>query len=124
MKPANITKLSDSQLVERFAEIALAQDEALLNDEIGKFNRLYGRMQDVENELRSRTGDKRKLLKRLLYVHPNAQVRLKAATKTLAIALEAARKVLQEIIDAHEFPQALDAGMLLGGLDDGSFKPT
>jgi hypothetical protein len=42
----------------------------------------------------------------------------------LAVAPEAARHVLQEIKRWQEFPQALDAGMTLIALDDGTFKPT
>jgi hypothetical protein len=65
--------------------------------------------------LKSRPGDGRNALRRL-YQHKNAQVRLTAP--------EAARHVLQEIKRWQEFPQALDAGMTLIALDDGTFKPT
>ena len=111
------------QLVERFTQIALGQDRALLMDEIGRFNRLYDQMERVEAELKSRSGDQRRALLRL-YFHPNAQVRLKAAEATLAVAPQTARRKLQEIQDSYEFPQAGDAGMTLIGLDRGEFKPT
>jgi Domain of unknown function (DUF2019) len=37
---------------------------------------------------------------------------------------EAARAVLEEIKAAQWYPQALDAGMMLRALDDGSYEPT
>jgi hypothetical protein len=58
-----------------------------------------------------------------LYNDRNSQVRLIAASHTLAVAPAAARHVLEQIVQRKEFPQALDAGMLIRGLDDGSFKP-
>jgi hypothetical protein len=59
-----------------------------------------------------------------LYRHPNAQVRLMAATATLAVAPEAARQLLQAIADSNDYPQAGDAGMSLWNLERGVFKPT
>jgi hypothetical protein len=80
-------------------------------------------MDALRQELKSRPGDQRRALTPL-YSHPNAQVRLNAAKSTLALAPEVARATMQAIIDGREFPQALDAGMLLGGLDSGEYKPT
>ncbi|MGE0045694.1 MAG: DUF2019 domain-containing protein, partial [Hyphomonadaceae bacterium] len=77
MKRSDLSTMSDDHLVERFAEIALAQDRALLNDEISKFNELYREKRAVEDELKTRPGDQRRLLLRL-YEHENAQVRLNA----------------------------------------------
>ena len=51
------------------------------------------------------------------------QVRVKAAIKTLGVAPEAARKVLEAIRASKWQPQAMDAGMILRGLDDGEYKP-
>jgi hypothetical protein len=85
MKTVKLREMTSSQLVERFADIALQQDRALLGNETGKFNRLYGQMDEVEGELKLRPGDQRRLLISL-YTHPNAQVRLKAAARTLAVA--------------------------------------
>jgi Domain of unknown function (DUF2019) len=42
----------------------------------------------------------------------------------LAIAPEAARWMMQTIIDPREFPQAGEACMSLYNLDRGVFKPT
>lgn len=115
--------MSVEQLVERFISIALTQDEALLYDEIAKFNRLFDRMQKVVEELRRRPGDQRHALLPL-YDHPNMLVRLKAAKNSLAIAPELGRHTLQEIADSKDYPYAGDAGMSLLALDEGIFKPT
>ena len=123
MKRTSLAKMSSVDLVERFGQIAVAQDEALLGGETTKFNRLYGRMMDVVNELKSREGDQRVLLLKL-FQYPNMQVRLQAARLTLAVAPVEARSQLEAIAASKWFPQAGDAGMSLWNLDNGVFKPT
>jgi hypothetical protein len=59
-----------------------------------------------------------------LYDHPNAQVRLKAATATLGVVPEAARALIEDIASSRKFPQAGDAGMTLDALDRGIFQPS
>lgn len=122
MTRKNLKAMSDEQLVEEFVRIALQQDEAILYDEIAKFNRLFDLMDEVKKELKSRPGDRRRVLMRL-YDHENAQVRLKAAIATLAVAPAAARQALDTIAQSRK-PQAADAGMTIFALDDGIFKPT
>jgi hypothetical protein len=122
-KPSKLKAMSVDHLVERFTELSLGQDEALLMDEIAKFNRLYGLREAVEQELKAREGDQRKALL-ALYGHRSMQVRLNAAKSTLAVAPEAARRELRAIADTREYPQAADAGMCLRNLDEGIFKPT
>ena len=68
------------QLVDRFAEIGVAQNTAELMGKISKYNKLYRQMKDVDTELRARGEDARRALLRL-YSHPNMQVRLQAAKK-------------------------------------------
>lgn len=123
MKSVEPTALTTEQLVARFADIAVAQDQALLHDQSARFKRLYREMDVVDNELRGRGIDARRQLL-ALYRHPNAQVRLKAAVRTLGIAPVEARRVLEAIEASGEQPQALDAGMSLWNLDRGVFKPT
>jgi len=118
-----INGMSIEQLVERFAAIALDQHEAILMYDNTKFNRLFLQMETVEQELKARLGDQRRALLRL-YDHPNAQVRLMAAKATLAVAPEAARRLLRAIADSGSNPQAGDAGMTLVSLDRGIFKPS
>jgi hypothetical protein len=78
MKRIQLSDMTTNDLVERFAQIGVAQDRALLGGEITKFNRLFDQMSDVANELKSREGDQRRALM-VLYYYPNIQVRLKAA---------------------------------------------
>jgi Domain of unknown function (DUF2019) len=111
------------QLVERFTAITLDQDQALLTHQYAKFNRLFDEMRAVANELKARQGDQRRALLPL-YDHPNAQVRLKAVKATLAVAPEAARRMLSVIAESREYPQAGEAGMSLDNLERGIFKPS
>lgn len=129
MSDPGLKALTVDQLVERFAEIGIAQYQALEDHETWiednpnlKFNRLFEQMNEVDNELRARGRDARLALQRL-YSHPNIQVRLKAAVRTLGVAPAAARQVIQAIAGSNWFPQAGDAGMTLSALDDGIFKP-
>jgi hypothetical protein len=115
--------LTIGELVERFVDIAIAQDHASIRQETSKYNRLYDQMEDVEAELKGRDGDQRRVLLSL-YEHPNAQVRLKAAIATLAVAPESARAVLKGIIDRNEYPQAADARGMMRALDEGTYTPT
>jgi Domain of unknown function (DUF2019) len=122
MIQAKLEQMTTDQLVTRFAAIGIAQDQAELMGEIGKFNSLYRQMDATEKELRRRGREARLALLRL-YDHPNMQVRLKAAKRTLGVAPEAARKVIQAIYDSKWYPQAGEAGMSLWNLDRGVFKP-
>ncbi len=111
------------QLVERFVEICVAQDEALLDDDLARFRRLFDQMRTILEELKARPGDQRMALLPL-YEHPNMQVRLKAAKNTLAVAPVPAQKVLESIKASQWYPQAMEAGMCLRNLESGFFKPT
>lgn len=110
------------QLVGRFAEIGVAQDQALLYGEYKKFKRLFNEMNEVDQELRKR-GPKARLALLRLFDHTNMQVRLQAATWSLGIAPEAARRMIENISRSQCFPQAMDAGMTLRNLDAGIFIP-
>jgi hypothetical protein len=123
MKRMKLQDMTVDQLVERFTQIGLAQDEAILYSEHAKFNRLYDMMLEVELELKARAGDQRRALLPL-YKHPNMQVRVTAATATLAVEPQIARQELVGIASTKLFPQAADASSLVRGLDDGTFKPT
>ncbi|MGH6823215.1 MAG: DUF2019 domain-containing protein [Methylocella sp.] len=110
------------QLVDRFAEIGIAQYPAVMGGATREFKRLFDQMNAVDTELRARGQDARLALLRL-YDHPNVQVRLKAAKRTLGVAPEAARNVIQAIYDSKRYPQAGEAGMTISNLDSGFFKP-
>lgn len=123
MKHVGLQNMSVTELVERFAALAIAQFQAELQSDIAKQNRLIQQGWAVADELNRRPGDQRSVLTRL-YDHPNVQVRLNAARLTLAVAPTAAREVVQSIADSKEYPQAGDAGMCLWALDQGISKPT
>lgn len=121
MSALNLKRLSVEQLVERFTSIALDQDDALEADDDAKFARLYQKMDAIKDELKAR-GERRALLP--LLDHKNAQVRLKAAIATLAVAAKAAREALQVMSDRNEYPQAADARGMLNALDEGTYEPS
>ena len=123
MKRIDLRTMSVDQLVERFTEICLAQDDALHNERPAQYNRLYDRTIEVTDELRAR-GPEARLALVNLFDHPNAQVRLRAAAQSLAVVPERARRVLEVMQQAKEFPQAGSAGMILWSLDDGTFART
>jgi hypothetical protein len=118
----SLEHLTIDQLVDRFADIGIAQDQALLYDQHQKFKRLFREMNEVDQELRNRGLEARLALLRL-YDHPSMQVRVKAAIRTLAVAPAAARRALQQIKESHCYPQAADASLILRDFDNGSYKP-
>lgn len=123
MTAEKLDHLSVAQLVERFVDLCLAQDNAELTGDIAKVNRLYDRIEAIKGELQAREGDQRRELLRL-FSHPNAQVRLKASHATLSIEPAAARQVLETLAASKIFPQAGSAGMSLDALDRGIYKPS
>ena len=120
---ALLKKMTVEELVERFTEIALAQDKAVLEENYAHFNKLYGHMDDVKTELKDREGDQRRALLRL-YRHSNPQVRLKAVKATLAVVPDEAQAMLRVIANSRENPQAGEAGMSIRAMERGIFKPT
>lgn len=123
MKSKAISQMTVSELVEKFVEIAVAQDHAELRGQIGKYNLLFKQMINVEGELKSRDGDQRRELLRL-FDHPNLHVRVQAAMLTLAVAPVEARAQLEMLAASDRLPYSADAGMCLWNLDRGVFKPT
>jgi uncharacterized protein YdcH (DUF465 family) len=123
MKAPPLSQLTVDQLVDRFKAVTLEQADAIVHDDNTRFNRLFEQMEAVKQELKGREGDQRRALLRL-FDHPNTQVRLKAAKATLAVAPEAARRILETIANSHELHHAGEAGMTLANLDRGIFKPT
>jgi enoyl reductase-like protein len=122
MKHAKLGTMTEVELIQRYIEIGVAQDEALLMDQTTLFNRLYDLRKEVEAQLKERTGDQRRLLLRL-YDHPNVQVRLNAVEDTLAVEPQLARTTLETIAASGQYPQAGYAGMTVAALEQGTFKP-
>lgn len=123
MKPAAIKALSVQQLVDRIASIGVEQDDAILYDQHKTYERLYRELDNIDKELQAR-GKEARLALLQLYGHPNIQVRLNAAKRTLAVAPVQARGLLEAIAKRIDVPQGGDAGMALRALDRGIFKPT
>ena len=118
-----IADLKLDELVRRFEEITLAQDEAINNDDNSKYNRLFKEMDLLRVELKRRDGDQRRLLLALLE-HANAQVRLMAAIATLANDRQGALKAFKYISDNNEYPQAADARGMMSAVAEGRYQPT
>ncbi|OPF94115.1 hypothetical protein I8G32_01938 [Rhodopseudomonas palustris] len=122
MSKLDLHQMTTQDLVALFAKVTVEQDDALLGNQISRFNRLFGVMAEIADELKARDGDQRTALLSL-FEYPNMQVRLQAAKLTLAVAPVKAREQLEAIVSSKWFPQAGDAGMCLDLLDDGTFKP-
>jgi Domain of unknown function (DUF2019) len=122
MKNFDIRQATVPELVDRFAAICVEQNNALFQDEIAKFNRLYDKMTAISEELKCRSGDQRRALVALLD-HRDIQVRLQAARMSLAVAPQESRRTLEAIAASKWQPQAGDAGMSLLGLDRGEYVP-
>jgi hypothetical protein len=130
----NLKVMTVDQLVDRFAEIGIAQEKAIddltvqlwesqgKNEDTSKVDRLFGDMKAIDDELRKRGRDARLALTRL-FNNRNIQVRLSAAKLTLGVAPVEARRVIEQIGASKIYPQAGDAGMTLVNLDEGVFKP-
>jgi hypothetical protein len=112
MTKTPLAKMATDELLARFVELVVKQGEALEMLETAAFNKLYPKVAAIVQELESRPGDQRQALLRL-YDHANTQVRLAAAQYTSKLAPEAAMRVLEGIVKAKIFPQALHAGMSL-----------
>lgn len=122
MTARNLANFTISELTSEFVRLAIAKGEAIMGDQTTKASRIYWQMNAIEEELKSRNGDQRRILS-TLFQHPDPSVRLEAATATLAILPAASRQVLKSIWDRDEFPFAGDAGMRLHHLETGFFKP-
>jgi hypothetical protein len=122
MKGLNLKDVITVELVDRFASICVEQDQALFENRIAEFNRLYDRMAEIPDELRARHGDQRNALL-ALFDHQNLRVRPQAAKATLAVAPAAARRMIELIQEWGRQPYAGDAGMCLVNLDRGIFVP-
>ena len=98
------------QLVDEFVKVCLAQNMALLDEDVSRLNGLIDEMRLIVETLKYRPGDQRTALL-ALYEHPNAEVRLKAVKNSLAVEPVEAMNALQAIADSKEYPQAGGAGM-------------
>ncbi len=118
----NLPSLPIAEIVALFEKLCIQQYDAMEREEQTRVNRLVWLIYDLENELKSRPGDQRYVLKQL-FGHSNMQVRLSAARANLAVDYASARRELQAIVDSQWFPQAGDAGITLENIDTGFYTP-
>lgn len=118
-----LNSLTTEELKSLFEKLCIEQYDALEGNAIASYNKRYDKILAIQNELKSRPGDQRRILMSL-FGHPNMQVRLTAAHANLAVDYIAARRELQAIVDEQWFPQSGDAGMTLENLDSGFYRPS
>ncbi|MCO5092302.1 DUF2019 domain-containing protein [Bosea sp. (in: a-proteobacteria)] len=123
MTPSKLKSLTSEELKRLFEQLCIQQYDAIERNENASYNRRYKKILAIQNELKARPGDQRRILMSL-FGHPNMQVRLTAAHTNLAVDYIAARRELQAIIDEQWFPQSGDAGMTLWNIDRGFYRPT
>lgn len=123
MTPSKLRSLTSEELKRLFEQLCILQYGDLEDNATASYNRRYNKILAIQNELKSRPGDQRRVLMSL-FGHPNMQVRLTAAHANLAVDYIVARRELQAIVDEQWFPQSGDAGMTLWNLDRGFYRPT
>jgi hypothetical protein len=121
MTKAVIENLSSDELASRFESLALRQHTANQEGDTPAFNKIYFRLKDIGAELRSRSGDQRRMLLPLLS-HKTAWVRYMAAIHMLMVAPDEARAVLDQLAEKsnNEFATAYARGTV-NALDKGTF---
>lgn len=107
---------STSELVDEFLKTCLALYEASERDEIRKYNRLMGRVSNIERALRGMSGDQRYVLLPL-YTHPNIFVRLMSAMVTSDLAPLEAKGVFEGVEASRIYPYSADAAFALRSLE-------
>jgi plasmid replication initiation protein len=118
-----LDKLAIDELVAIFVSSSEQQYELILDDEINKYNRLVEKQDEIIKELRKRGVEARLELTKL-FDHPNIQVRLNAARRSIGVAREPALNVLRQIVKEDFGPFRLDAGMTVALVEDGTIIPT
>jgi hypothetical protein len=121
MRNPDLSKLDVGALLKLHVERSVQQGMALERASISKVNELGGRINQINKELKSRSGDQRGALAPLLS-HPNAQVRFNAAQSLIRILPLEARRTIQAIADSGVFPLAGHAGMYLSMYDGEAAK--
>lgn len=116
--------MTDDDIRLRFIEIGIARfDVACEPEDADQFNRFYAENEKLEEELRSRPGDRRPVLFDPMK-HPNMQLRFNAATALFALYPKEAREALLEIHEKADGPIATGAIAHLDWIDQGKFTPT
>jgi hypothetical protein len=115
----SLASMTNTELVDLFEQLSLAQGEASAGLQSARANRLILRRRALLSEMRHRPGDARRGLF-VLYTHRHPQVRLNVAESTYALNPERARSTLEEIAASRFQPWSGDAGMSLVALKNGT----
>ena len=122
MRRSDFTKLTNTDLVQRFIEAAKRRGLAVLDLDARNASSMVLYMHAIDSVLRSRGIEARKELLPLLD-NKDRYVQYYAAKQLLGIAPDRAREII-ESNHKHGFDAiAFDAGMTLFNLDTGVFKP-
>ncbi|MEW6768493.1 MAG: DUF2019 domain-containing protein [Pseudomonadota bacterium] len=116
MTSVDLSTLSIDQLLARFVELCLDDEQAHDLAKVSVSNRLVYEISDVKKELQKRPGDQRSALI-ALFKHPNLYVRYHVATNLMSVMPEEARRQMQAIADSKQYPIAGSAGTYLLMLD-------
>ncbi|HEV7259428.1 MAG TPA: DUF2019 domain-containing protein [Bosea sp. (in: a-proteobacteria)] len=108
MKRVNLGKLSIEELLARYTELAMAREQAERFGRKADENRHIEAIWAVEAELKSRPGDRRFELARLLD-HSNRQVQVQAACTVSRFAPALARPTLEVIVKTGLAPYSYQA---------------
>jgi len=118
-----LDKLTTDELIARFVSLGEQQYPLTLDDEVKMANRLIERQDEIGKELRRRGMEARLELTKL-FSHPNIQVRMNAAQRSLGIAREPALNALRQIVKEDFGAFRLSAGMTVALVEDGTITPT
>jgi hypothetical protein len=133
MTTRQYSAMSDQQLAEAFVEISVKEADAKGRRDSRTVNKLIKQLRAIEETLRARGPEARKVLVPLLsyrvrpspfFADQTAQVRLNAAKELLAVVPDQARATLEDLAARGPSAQSGSAGMCLQLLEDGVFKPT
>jgi len=123
MTKPKLTGVTDDELMSLFENWAKSHGRAVIDGDVPAASRSYWQLDAVDKELRARGDQVRAQLLRFLD-HPDLPVRYFAANWLFALAPARARSIIEDVKAGPFVPLALDAGMTLRMLDDGTFKPT
>ncbi|MFC0241260.1 DUF2019 domain-containing protein [Rhodopseudomonas telluris] len=121
-KRTRYQEVATPELVALFESITTEQCDASWCWQASRYNRLFGQMVAICDELKSRDDDQRLALLPLLQSQ-NVQVRLMAAIQLLALAPQQARDALESVIVSGYTPQDVQARSMLRALDEGTYVP-
>ena len=122
MKKFDPKAASVEELAARFLQLSLEEDKWEREYVGARANRAIRERFSAEEELKQRDGDKRRVLVQF-YEHPNVQVQANAASATMALFPDAARRKMEHIRRWSTGHIRLQVGMELKMIDTGRYVP-